>query len=109
MTARAPEPKSFFPFEFGESRAIIVGRRYERVFPVPVGEMTAKSRFCKDKNLRVAAREVAPTHLEKDRNRIRLNTRRSRVPVLLQVGRDVRRERIPRSEFFECFEVRGHV
>ena len=44
MTARAPEPKSFFPFEFGESRAIIVGRRYEMVFPVPVGEIAARSR-----------------------------------------------------------------
>ena len=45
MTARTPEPKSFFPFEFGASRAITVGRRYESVFPVPVGEMAARSRF----------------------------------------------------------------
>ena len=86
-----------------------MGRRYERVFPVPVGEIAARSRFCIDKDLGVMAEEVAPTHLEKDRNRIRLNARRSRVPVLLQVGRDVGRERIPRSEFFECFEVKGHV
>jgi len=50
MMARAPEPKSLFPFEFGEPRAIIVGRRYERVFPVPVGEIAAKSRFYIGKN-----------------------------------------------------------
>lgn len=50
MTARAPEPTSFFPFEFGDFRAIIVGRRYERVFPVPVGEMAARSRFYVDKD-----------------------------------------------------------
>ena len=70
MRARAPEPKSFFPFEFGESRAIIVGRRYERVFPVPVGEMTARSRFYVDENLDVMTGEAAQTHLEKDRNRV---------------------------------------
>ena len=70
MTARVPEPKSFFPFEFGEPRAIIVGRRYERVFPVPVGEMAARSRVCGNKSSGVASAEVAPTHLEKDRNRI---------------------------------------
>lgn len=50
MTARTPEPESFFPLEFGESREIIMGSRYERVFPVPVGEMAARSRFWVDKN-----------------------------------------------------------
>lgn len=50
MTARTPEPTSFFPFEFGDPRPIIVGRRYESVLPVPVGEIAARSRFCVDEN-----------------------------------------------------------
>ena len=54
-----------------------MGRRYERVFPVPVGEMAARSRLYLDKNPGVTAAEVSRTHLEKDGNRIRLNTRRS--------------------------------
>lgn len=95
--------------EFGESRAIIMGRRYERVFPVPVGEMAARSRLCIGKNLGATTRGVTSTHLEKDRDPIRLNACRSRVSVLLQVGRDVGWERIPRSELFECFEMRGYV
>ena len=89
MTARAPEPKSFFPFELGASRAIIVGRRYERVFPVPVGEMAARSRLYVDKRSDITTAEVALTHFEKDRNRVRLDTHRARVSVLLQIGRDV--------------------
>lgn len=56
--ARTPEPKPSFHFEFGESRAIIVGRRYERVFPVPVGEMAARSRPYVDKNPSVTIAEV---------------------------------------------------
>lgn len=90
MTARTPEPKSF-P-EFGESRAIIVGRRYESVFPVPVGEMAARSRFYIDENFCTTAEIKASAHLEEYRNRIRLNTRGSRVSVLFQVGRYVRWE-----------------
>lgn len=70
MTARVPEPKSFFPFEFGESRAINVGRRYERVLPVPVGEMAARSRLCPDKSPGMTVAEAILTHLEKNRNRI---------------------------------------
>ena len=53
--------------------------------------------------------EVTSTHLEKDRNRIRLNARRSRVSILFQVGKDVRREGIPRSKFFVRFEMRGYI
>ena len=67
-----------------------MGRRYERVFPVPVGEIAARSRFYIDKNTGVRTAEAVPTHLKKDRDRIRLNARWSRVTVLLQTGRDVR-------------------
>ena len=69
MTARTPEPKSFFP-EFGESRAIIVGRRYESVFPVPVGEMAARSRFYIGENFGATAEIKLSTYLEEYRNRI---------------------------------------
>ena len=68
MMARAPEPKPFFPFEFGESRATNVGRTYERVFPVPVGEMAARSRFYADENPSTTTAENPLTHFEKDRN-----------------------------------------
>lgn len=69
MMARTPEPKSFFP-EFGESRAIIVGRRYESVFPVPVGEIAARSRFYIDENFCVTAKIKASAYLEEYGNGI---------------------------------------
>ena len=47
-----------------------MGRRYERVFPVPVGETAARSRPYIDKKSGTTATEVVATHLEKDGNRV---------------------------------------
>jgi hypothetical protein len=42
--ALTPAPASLFALEEGAPREEIMGRRYESVFPVPVGEMAARSR-----------------------------------------------------------------
>lgn len=46
ITALTPRPPSFFILDIGEPRADMMGVRYARVLPVPVGEMAARSRCC---------------------------------------------------------------
>jgi hypothetical protein len=44
MTARTPDPTSLFALDTGAPRAAMIGKRYDNVLPVPVGDIAARSR-----------------------------------------------------------------